>query len=46
MKKLGANKSTFAPSLNYLTSLPDNVVIYASKSGREVGGGAIAILKI
>ena len=44
--KLGAKKSTFAPILKYLTSLPDNVAEYVSSSGREVGGGAITILKI
>ena len=46
LKKLGARKSTLSPFLKYTTSLPDNVAKYASKSGREVGGGAIAILKI
>ena len=45
-RKLGAKKSTLSPILKYLTSLPDNVVRYVSKSGREVGGGAITILKI
>ena len=44
--KSGASKSTLAPFLKYLTSLPDNEARYASKSGREVGGGAITILKI
>ncbi len=46
LKKLGARKSAFAPFLKYSTSLPDNVAKYASKSGREVGGGVITILKI
>ena len=45
-RKLGAKKSTLAPILKYLTSLPDNLVRCVSKSGREVGGGAISILKI
>ena len=46
LKKLGARKFAFAPFLKYSTSLPDNVAKYASKSGREVGGGVITILKI
>ena len=45
-EKLGARKSTLASILKYLTSLPDSVAGYISKSGREVGGGAITVLKI
>ena len=45
-EKLGAKKSTLAPFLKYLTSLPDSMVRHVFKSGREVGGGAITILKI
>ena len=45
-EKLGARKSTLAPILNYLTSLPDSVAGYISKSGREAGGAAITVLKI
>ena len=44
--KSGDRKSTFAPFLKNLTSLPDNLVRCISKSGREVGGGAISILKL
>ena len=39
-------KSTFKPFLKYLTSLPDSMAKYISKSGREAGGGTITILRI
>ena len=45
-EKLGARKSTLAPILKYLASLPDIMVWYISKSGREVGGEAPYFSKI
>ena len=44
-EKLGASKSTLAPILKCLTSLPDSVTGYIYKSGREVGGEAFFFSK-
>ena len=43
--KLGASKSTLAPILKSLTSLPDSMAGYISKSGREAGGEALPFSK-
>ena len=45
-EKLGASKSTLAPILKSITSLPDSMVGYISKSGREAGGEAPDFSKI
>ena len=45
-EKLGASKSTLAPILKSLTSLPDIMIWHISKSGREVGGEAPYFSKI
>ena len=44
-EKLGASKSTLAPILKSLTSLPDSMAGYISKSGREAGGEALPFSK-
>ena len=43
--KSGERKSTFTPFLKNLTSLPDSMAGYISKSGREAGGEALPFSK-
>ena len=45
-EKLGASKSILAPILKSLTSLPDNMTGYISKSSREAGGEAFFFFKL